>query len=89
MKVCTSTVLLKGDENIDFQVILDAITTQGFSIVMCLILLFYIKDTSEKNNVRIDNLNAQHREEMNMIAQAINNNTVALTRLSERIENGN
>lgn len=89
MKVWTSTVLLKGDENIDFQVILDAITTQGFSIVMCLILLFYIKDTSEKNNVRIDNLNAQHREEMNMIAQAINNNTVALTRLSERIENGN
>lgn len=58
----------------DVQQILTIISTVGFPIAMC-VALFYM----------IWKLNDQHKEEMTKITESLNNNTVALTKLTERL----
>lgn len=58
----------------DLNEVVSSISTVGFPIVMCLIVFFQL----EKQNER-------HKEEMDKISEAINNNTIALTQLAERI----
>lgn len=59
-------------ENID--IVLNAITTVGFPIVMCGILLWYIYK-SQKN----------HNEEVMQLAEAIQNNTVVMEKILTKI----
>ena len=59
-------------ENID--IVLNAITTVGFPIVMCGILLWYIYN-SQKN----------HKEEVTRLTEAIQNNTVVMEKILTKI----
>lgn len=68
--------------------ILSAIQTVGFPIVCCISLGYYVKYLTDKNKEEIDRINEQHREEMNSLAEALNNNTIALTRLCEKMDYG-
>lgn len=68
------------------QEVLTAITTVGFPIVMCLACAWYIKYTTDKHRAEIADLNKAHAKEMEQVTQAINNNTIALTKLTERLE---
>lgn len=68
------------------QEVLTAITTVGFPIVMCLACAWYIKYTTDKHRSEIADLNRAHAKEMEQVTQAINNNTLALTKLTERLE---
>ena len=54
------------------------ITNVGFPIGLTLILLWYIYDTNNK-----------HKEEMDKMSEALNNNTLALTKLIDRLEREN
>lgn len=67
------------------QDILSAITTVGFPIVMCLACAWYIKYTNDKQREEVEKLNDQRAKEMDKVTEAINNNTVALTKLVERL----
>lgn len=51
------------------------ITNVGFPIGLTLILLWYIYDSNNK-----------HKEEMDKMSEALNNNTLALTKLIDRLE---
>ena len=68
---------MKGDiytmDNVN--VIIQAISTVGFPIAMCCIMAYYVKYTEDK-----------HREEINSIREALENNTLALTKLSDKME---
>lgn len=55
--------------------ILQAISAVGFPITLTLILLWYIYDSSNK-----------HKEEIDKMSEALNNNTLALTKLLDRME---
>lgn len=57
------------------QVLIQAISTVGFPIAMCVIMAYYVKYTEDK-----------HREEINSIREALENNTLALTKLSDKME---
>lgn len=59
-------------ENID--IVLNAITTVGFPIVMCGILLGYIYK-SQKN----------HKEEVMQLTEAIQNNTIVMEKILTKI----
>lgn len=59
-------------ENID--IVLNAITTVGFPIVMCVILLWYIYK-SQKN----------HKEEVMQLTEAIQNNTIVMEKILTKI----
>lgn len=65
--------------------ILQAISTVGFPIACCLAMGWYVKDQTEKNREDIAKINAQHRDEMTEVTQAINNNTLALQHLCDKL----
>lgn len=54
------------------------ITNVGFPIGLTLILLWYIYDSNNK-----------HKEEMDKMSEAVNNNTLVLTKLIDRLERDN
>ena len=72
----------------ELSAILEAITTVGFPIAMCLIMMYYIKYVTDNNKAEIEKITNEHRSEMLEITKAVENNTVALTQLSERLARG-
>lgn len=70
----------------DISGIMQAISTVGFPIACCLGMGWYVKYITDKNREEVDRLNEQHRTEIAEVTTAINNNTVALTKLCERLE---
>lgn len=59
----------------DLTVLMQAITSVGFPIVMCIILSWYIKNQSE-----------QHKEETARFTEALNRNTLVLQRLCDKLD---
>ena len=57
--------------------ILQAITTVGFPIAMCLIMAWYIRE-----------IEIRHSNEVNALKDALNNNTLALQHLADITEKG-
>jgi len=70
----------------DISNVIQAISTVGFPIACCLGMGWYVKYITDKNREEVDRLNEQHRTEIAEVTTAINNNTVALTKLCERLE---
>lgn len=77
--------------------ILQAITTVGFPIVMCGAMAYYVKymtDKHREDGLKQDELNRaerekvaeQHQKEMSEVTTALNNNTLALNRLCEKLD---
>lgn len=64
---------------------MQAVTTLGFPIVCCGAMMWYVKYITDKNREEIDKLNTQHNEEIKEVTLAINNNTIALTKLCDMI----
>ncbi len=64
----------KGDK-MDVTAITQIVSTLGFPIAMCIYLLY-----------RDGKRDEAHKEEMAKMTEAINNNTIALTQLAERME---
>lgn len=62
----------------------------AFPIVACIFMAYYVKDITKSNREDTKALNEQHTKEMNAfkdeVKQALNNNTIALTRLCERLD---
>lgn len=59
----------------DYNTILQMVSTIGFPIAMCIYLLFYIKSFDEK-----------YCEQLSNMAKAIENNTLAITKLMGMID---
>ena len=58
----------------EIQTIMEAISTVGFPIAMCIGLLWYIKSQAESR-----------REETNQFTEALNKNTLVLQKLCDKI----
>jgi len=65
--------------------IIQIIQTVGFPISACVGMAFYVKYITDKNDAKIENLEKTHGEAMEKITKALNNNTIALTKLTERL----
>lgn len=70
----------------DWNIIMQAVTTVGFPIVMCGAMAYYVKYTTDKQREEISKLNEQHTKEMLDIVKAVDNNTIALTKLCEKLD---
>ena len=66
--------------------IMNAITTVGFPIVSCIAIAWYAKYTNDNYRNDMKESNAQHREEMSQLSQALQNNTLALQKLCNMLE---
>lgn len=62
----------------------------AFPVVACIVMAIYVKDITQNNREDTNALNDQHTKEMNAfkdeIKEALNNNTIALTKLCERLD---
>ena len=66
--------------------IVSMISSVGFPILCACACGYYVKYITDKNREQISDMNAKHRAEIDEIVKAINNNTVALTKMAERLE---
>lgn len=64
----------KGGIHIDIATVTQLISTLGFPIACCCALFYYMTKESQR-----------HKEEMDKIVEALNNNTLALTRLELKL----
>ena len=62
----------------DVNGIVQTIQTVGFPIAMCLTLAWYVKYQQDENKKTLENLTT-----------VLNNNTIALTKISEKLEGMN
>lgn len=69
----------------DLQAIVSVIAQFGFPITACCVMGWYVKDINEKHRADISELNEQHRQEMNDVKEALNNNTLALQKLCDKL----
>lgn len=65
---------------------LQAITTVGFPIVMCGTMAYYVKYMTDKHRDEVAKLNDQHKEEMLDVVKAVDNNTLVLSKLCEKLD---
>ena len=69
--------------------VLTLIGQYAFPIVACLAMGWYVKYIQDNYRADIAELNTRHKEEMDNITQAINNNTLAIQKLTDYIESQN
>ncbi len=70
----------------DMTALSEIISTVGFPIVCFIMCGYYVKYREDKNDDKYDKLNAQHDEEMKQVVNALNNNTIALQKLTDKLE---
>ena len=58
-----------------------AIGQYAFPIVACVVMGWYVKYREDKHSQEIHEINQDHKEEVNKMTDAVNNNTLALTQL--------
>ena len=82
----------------DIQAVIQSIVQLGFSVVMCLLMGWYVKYREDKNDAQLEDLIDKHHEEIKVIkdqhieetrkvVEALNNNTIAIQRLADKLEN--
>lgn len=59
----------------------------GFPATLCIVLLIGFKYIFDKFMAEMSQERESHRQEMETVTTAVNNNTVALTKLSEKLDN--
>lgn len=71
----------------DISSVTQIIMSVGFPIVACVAMAIYVREITNKHSEQIDKMNNQHREEMKQVVEALNNNTLALQRLCDKLDN--
>lgn len=65
---------------------LNAVKEVGFNIVCLIGMAYYIYTTDEKNRKERIEESKRHQEETKSLQEAINNNTIVMTKLLDRME---
>lgn len=63
--------------------IITLIQTFGFPVAACAAMAWYVKYITDENNKRLDDLNRDHKEEVQSLSTALANNTLALQKLTD------
>lgn len=63
--------------------IITLIQTFGFPIAACAAMGWFVWWSTNENNRRLDDLNRDHKEEVNSLSTALANNTLALQKLTD------
>lgn len=66
--------------------IIQIVSTLGFPIACCLGLGWYVKTQTDNYRNDVKEIQREHKEETKQMTDALNNNTLALQHLAEKIE---
>lgn len=69
----------------ELNAISEVISTVGFPIVCFIMCGWYVKYREDKNDEKIDKLNTMHDDESKQMIAALNNNTLALQKLTDKL----
>lgn len=58
----------------------------AFPIVMCVLMAWYVKYVQDNYRTDIAAINEKHKSEMDQLTEALNNNTLAIQKLTDYIE---
>lgn len=72
----------------DAAMITQLIGSVGFPIACCIAMGYYVHEETNKQREQISEIEKRHTDEMNSITTALNNNTLALQKLTDRLEMG-
>lgn len=64
------------------------ISVLGFPIIAALGCAYFVKWQYEQNQKQVEEMRKEHKEEVANMTKAIENNTIAITRLIEKIDKG-
>lgn len=67
----------------------EVIGQYAFPIVMCVIMAWYVKYTQDNYRTDIADINDKHKAEMDKVTEALNNNTLAIQKLTDYMEKQN
>lgn len=70
----------------DINSIVTVISSVGFPIVACIGLGWYVKYQTDNNNKEVSEMRREHQEEISKVTDALNNNTLALQKLCDRLD---
>lgn len=70
------------------ETIMEWVQTLGISVVLCLLMAYFVKYMFDKFVDLLKNEQEAHKTEAKATNDAINNNTAALTKLSTLLEQG-
>lgn len=62
-----------------------AIGQYAFPIVACVVMGWYVKYIQDNYRKDISDISSRHKEEMDKVTEALNNNTIAIQRLTDYI----
>ena len=69
-----------------FAEVLTAISTIGFPIVACCAMAYFFAKVNNNYRQDIKEINAEHKQEMSAMVEAVNNNTMVIQKLVDRMD---
>lgn len=66
--------------------VVNVVSTLGFPIAMCIGACFFIMYLFDTSNKQMEEMRKEHKEEVANMSRAIENNTIALTKLYEKLD---
>ena len=70
------------------ETIVQIVQSVGFPIAMCVAMGAYVKYTEDKSREERVEMQTQHSDEMDSVKTALNNNTLALQELVDKLNKG-
>lgn len=70
----------------DVNTVRELITSVGFPIVVCIALGWFIKKQDDKHSAQIEKITEAHKEESKQFTDALNNNTLVIQKLIDKME---
>lgn len=73
----------------DANIVSNLVSTLGFPIVICLVMIVGFKYMFDKFMDRNAQITSEHKQEMDAVTTALNNNTLVLQKLCDKLDNAN
>lgn len=70
----------------DANAIIQMVGSLGFPIVACIAMGWYVKYQTDQNNKEVKEMRDEHRREIEKVTEALNNNTLAIQKLSDHLD---
>ena len=70
----------------DANAIIQMVGSLGFPIVACIAMGWYVKYQTDQNNKEVKEMRDEHRKEIEKVTEALNNNTLAIQKLSDHLD---
>lgn len=68
------------------QAIINVVQSLGFPIAMCIGACIFIKYQFDMNNKNVTELRQEHKDEVSKMTEALNNNTIVLQKLVDKLD---